>query len=113
MDRIQRIRDLAETLLGIELLEYHNMNLLNHGNNLGKLDLKKRGIINEIITLTSELETNNSKEVKKHSPNIISDSYELKKVLSLLDELEKEGGDAPHRSVNPCTRITMLVKGEN
>lgn len=36
----------------------------------------------------------------------------LDDILFLLDNLEKQNGDAPHRAVDPCTRIKVLVEND-
>jgi hypothetical protein len=63
MDKEQRVKDLAETLLAIELLEYHDMNFLAGSPKL--LNQKKREVINEIIILATQLKINSNIEIQK------------------------------------------------
>lgn len=34
---------------------------------------------------------------------------QLQRILDCLDECEREGGDAPHRAVDPVTRLRVLA----
>lgn len=65
-----------------------------------------------IITQYWDFEGNLLWENDPHPEPFNDDSSQLNEILLLLDDLEKEGGDAPHRAVDPCTRIKVLTRGK-
>lgn len=80
MTKIERIRDLAEELYAIELLEYHNKNHLSGSNKLRSEN--KQGLCRDILLLCDNKRSNLTAEVaawvstKDRLPELV-DQYKL------------------------------------